>query len=121
MRSIDISTRLGISPDEAMAVGDGANDLGMLHLAGAGVALHAKPVVAVAGENPHRPRRPDRPALYPGLPEDGFRFVIDSGNDTAAHPQLAGDRQAALCRNQRRPEGDGILPAPTLAARRPTP
>jgi len=29
-----------------MAVGDGANDLGMLGLAGAGVALHAKPVVA---------------------------------------------------------------------------
>jgi len=26
-------------------VGDGANDLGMLHLAGTGVALHAKPVV----------------------------------------------------------------------------
>jgi phosphoserine phosphatase len=29
-----------------MAVGDGANDLGMLHLSGAGVALHAKPAVA---------------------------------------------------------------------------
>ena len=29
-----------------MAVGDGANDLGMLQLAGAGVALHAKPTVA---------------------------------------------------------------------------
>jgi phosphoserine phosphatase len=28
------------------ALGDGANDLGMLHLAGAGVALHAKPVVS---------------------------------------------------------------------------
>ncbi|MGB3878928.1 MAG: phosphoserine phosphatase SerB [Shinella zoogloeoides] len=43
---VDISERLGISPDEAMAVGDGANDLGMLHLSGAGVALHAKPAVA---------------------------------------------------------------------------
>ena len=42
----DISERLGISPQEAMAVGDGANDLGMLHLSGAGVALHAKPAVA---------------------------------------------------------------------------
>lgn len=42
----DISERLGLSPDEVMAVGDGANDLGMLHLAGAGVALHAKPSVA---------------------------------------------------------------------------
>jgi phosphoserine phosphatase len=42
----EISARLGISPLQAMAVGDGANDLGMLHLAGAGVALHAKPSVA---------------------------------------------------------------------------
>jgi len=42
----EICQRLGISPDQAMAVGDGANDLGMLQAAGAGVALHAKPVVA---------------------------------------------------------------------------
>jgi phosphoserine phosphatase len=42
----EIAARLGISPEEAMAVGDGANDLGMLHLSGAGVALHAKPAVA---------------------------------------------------------------------------
>ncbi len=37
---------LGLSLAETMAVGDGANDLGMLQLAGAGVALHAKPAVA---------------------------------------------------------------------------
>jgi phosphoserine phosphatase len=42
----EISARLGLRKDEVMAVGDGANDLGMLGLAGAGVALHAKPVVA---------------------------------------------------------------------------
>ncbi|MHA6265801.1 phosphoserine phosphatase SerB [Aliiroseovarius sp. CAU 1755] len=42
----DISARLGLTHDEVMAVGDGANDLGMLGLAGAGVALHAKPSVA---------------------------------------------------------------------------
>ena len=42
----DISTRLGLPLSDCMAVGDGANDLGMLKLAGAGVALHAKPVVA---------------------------------------------------------------------------
>jgi phosphoserine phosphatase len=41
----EISARLGITPAGAMAVGDGANDLGMLGLAGAGVALHAKPSV----------------------------------------------------------------------------
>ena len=41
----EISTRLGITPAEAMAVGDGANDLPMLLAAGTGVALHAKPTV----------------------------------------------------------------------------
>ncbi|WP_323766381.1 phosphoserine phosphatase SerB [Marinovum sp.] len=42
----EITARLGISEAEVIAVGDGANDLGMLHRAGAGVALHAKPAVA---------------------------------------------------------------------------
>ena len=41
----EIAARLGISPAEAVAVGDGANDLGMLGRAGMGVALHAKPSV----------------------------------------------------------------------------
>lgn len=42
----EITARLGLSPRDAIAVGDGANDLDMLRLAGTGVALHAKPVVA---------------------------------------------------------------------------
>lgn len=42
----EISARLGISAADVIAVGDGANDLGMLGRAGAGVALHAKPAVA---------------------------------------------------------------------------
>lgn len=42
----EITARLGLGPDDVLAVGDGANDLGMLKLAGAGVALHAKPSVA---------------------------------------------------------------------------
>ncbi len=42
----EITARLGITPQDVLAVGDGANDLGMLGRAGAGVALHAKPVVA---------------------------------------------------------------------------
>ena len=42
----EVRTRLGLGYDAVMAVGDGANDLGMLGLAGAGVALHAKPSVA---------------------------------------------------------------------------
>lgn len=42
----EISARIGITEADVIAVGDGANDLGMLHLAGTGVALHAKPSVA---------------------------------------------------------------------------
>ncbi|MCG7520577.1 phosphoserine phosphatase SerB [Ruegeria sp. Ofav3-42] len=41
-----ITARLGLAEADVLAVGDGANDLGMLHLAGTGVALHAKPTVA---------------------------------------------------------------------------
>jgi phosphoserine phosphatase len=41
----EITARLGITPAEAIAVGDGANDLPMLLAAGTGVALHAKPRV----------------------------------------------------------------------------
>ncbi|MBN8189008.1 phosphoserine phosphatase SerB [Salipiger thiooxidans] len=41
----EISARLGISEADVLAVGDGANDLGMLTRAGMGVALHAKPSV----------------------------------------------------------------------------
>ena len=43
---VEITARLGITEAEVLAVGDGANDLGMLTRAGAGVALHAKPSVA---------------------------------------------------------------------------
>ncbi|MEY8882314.1 phosphoserine phosphatase SerB [Donghicola sp. XS_ASV15] len=42
----EITARLGITEADVVAVGDGANDLGMLGRAGAGVALHAKPSVA---------------------------------------------------------------------------
>ncbi|MDC0505202.1 phosphoserine phosphatase SerB [Amylibacter sp.] len=42
----DITKKLGCSHDDVIAVGDGANDLGMLTKASMGVALHAKPVVA---------------------------------------------------------------------------
>ena len=41
----EITTRLGITQADVLAVGDGANDLGMLTLAGTGAALHAKPTV----------------------------------------------------------------------------
>lgn len=40
--------RLGITADDVLAVGDGANDLDMIRSASLGVAYHAKPIVAAA-------------------------------------------------------------------------
>ncbi|MDN5848399.1 MAG: phosphoserine phosphatase SerB [Nitrococcus sp.] len=40
-----IAKREGIELEQVIAVGDGANDLPMLKLAGLGIAFHAKPVV----------------------------------------------------------------------------
>ncbi|MGP6089094.1 phosphoserine phosphatase SerB [Antarctobacter jejuensis] len=41
----EITAQLGIAEQDVIAVGDGANDLGMLTRVGLGVALHAKPSV----------------------------------------------------------------------------
>jgi len=42
----EVAEKNNLTNADIMAVGDGANDLGMLKLAGPGVALHAKPIVA---------------------------------------------------------------------------
>lgn len=41
----EIAAREGISLEQTIAVGDGANDLPMLGIAGLGIAFHAKPIV----------------------------------------------------------------------------
>lgn len=46
----EIAARFDLDPFDAIAVGDGANDLGMLSRAGSGVALHAKPSVAAQAD-----------------------------------------------------------------------
>ncbi len=42
---IKLRDALSLKPDQTIAIGDGANDLKMMHAAGVGVAYHAKPVV----------------------------------------------------------------------------
>lgn len=46
----ELTSRLGIRPEETIAIGDGANDLDMITAAGLGVAIHAKPAVAAAAQ-----------------------------------------------------------------------
>jgi len=46
----ELTGELRIRLDDAIAVGDGANDLAMLERAGLGVAYHAKPAVAEAAD-----------------------------------------------------------------------
>ncbi len=44
------AARLGIDPSEALAIGDGANDLAMIEAAGLGLAYRAKPIVAAQAD-----------------------------------------------------------------------
>jgi phosphoserine phosphatase len=43
---MELTSKLRLTQEETLAVGDGANDLPMLQAAGLGVAYHAKPIVA---------------------------------------------------------------------------
>ncbi|MEG9861489.1 MAG: phosphoserine phosphatase SerB [Parvularculales bacterium] len=44
----EMRTSLGLTPEEIVAVGDGANDLDMVRGAGLGIAFHAKPILETA-------------------------------------------------------------------------
>lgn len=75
---IDLTVRLGLAPEETLAVGDGANDQPMLAEAGLGVAYHAKPVVAAEA-----PARLDHADLSGLLFVQGYRAdeIIDAPTD----------------------------------------
>jgi phosphoserine phosphatase len=44
---LEESAAVGLTPQDAVAIGDGANDLDMIRAAGLGIAYKAKPIVAV--------------------------------------------------------------------------
>lgn len=68
------ATALGLTPADALAIGDGANDLAMIEAAGLGVAYRAKPIVA---EQAHA--RVDHADLTALLYFQGYRFEDFAG------------------------------------------
>jgi len=50
-RLSELAQQLGVRLDQCIAVGDGANDLPMLQLAGLGIAYHAKPKVKTQAQH----------------------------------------------------------------------
>ncbi|MES2034351.1 MAG: phosphoserine phosphatase SerB [Pseudomonadota bacterium] len=68
------AAKLGLTPADALAIGDGANDLAMIEAAGLGVAYRAKPVVA---EKAHA--RVDHADLTAMLYFQGFRYEDFAG------------------------------------------
>jgi phosphoserine phosphatase len=73
----ELTTKLGLRPDQTLAVGDGANDLAMLGAAGLGVAFRAKPKVreeTIALPNGAVITHGDLTALLAlqGYPESGY-------------------------------------------------
>ena len=47
---VEAAARRGVELEQALAVGDGANDIPMLEAAGLGIAYHAKPAAAAAAD-----------------------------------------------------------------------
>lgn len=45
LKLLEVCAQLGVGPERAIAVGDGANDLPMMRVAGVSVGYHAKPAV----------------------------------------------------------------------------
>ena len=94
-----------IAADEALAVGDGANDIPMLKEAGLGVAYHAKPAAAAAADARIEHERPHRPALRPGLCEEGVGGIIsrfDAGRAGSCRRRSRRGRRRPRARRRRR-------------------
>ena len=71
---------LGITPDRALTVGDGANDLPMLQRAGLGVAFHGKPKVVAAAPASIRYGRLDTLLFFLGIAAEAWQPGIASGS-----------------------------------------
>ncbi len=78
----EIAEREGISLEQVVAVGDGANDIPMLNLAGMGIAYRAKPLVR---------RSADQAISFLGL--DGLLYLLGV-RDSDLHPHEPNSSEA---------------------------
>ncbi len=74
----EIATREGISLDQTIAIGDGANDLAMLERAGLGIAFHAKPKLKAAADTSLSRGGLDRILYLLGLHARDVREVLEN-------------------------------------------
>ncbi len=68
----DHCARLGLGPQDALALGDGANDAAMIRAAGLGLAWRAKPVLAAAADAQIRHTALTTALFFQGLPRQAF-------------------------------------------------
>ena len=69
---LEFSSRLGLTLEQTLAVGDGANDSAMIRRAGLGVGFHAKPTLKSDSGRHDRSCRPDRAAVPAGIRREEF-------------------------------------------------
>jgi HAD superfamily phosphoserine phosphatase-like hydrolase len=84
-----VAARLGLTPADAIAVGDGANDLDMIEPRRHRRRASCQALRRRRRAPPHRPRRPDRASLHAGLPPRRVRRHEPDRDRAADHPQLA--------------------------------
>jgi len=76
-RLLEECAALGVTPAEAAAVGDGANDCAMIQTAGLGCAYYAKPVLAEVAKAHIRHGGLESLLWFQGLPRSAWRVSAD--------------------------------------------
>ncbi len=74
-----VAQQEGISLEQTIAVGDGANDIAMIERAGLGIAYHAKPKLRQAADTAIRAGGLDRILYLLGLSERDVRELFERG------------------------------------------
>ena len=78
---LEETAAFGGSADDALAMGDGANDLGMLEIAGLGIAFNAKPAVRAAANSSINSPYLDSVLYLMGITREEIENADKSTND----------------------------------------